>query len=78
MTSKKNFLHVEGHPDLVRDTSSGAILNTKATPPGTAAKARKKRNEQIDTLKDEVDVLRSDLSEIKSLLHKLLEHRNDS
>jgi hypothetical protein len=76
VTSKK-FIPVDGHPDLVRDSSSGAILNTKSTPPGTAAKARRAKDQKVDDLKSEVDVLKSDLSEIKSLLRSLLETKND-
>jgi hypothetical protein len=73
----RKYIPVEGHPDLVRDSSSGAILNIKATPPGTAAKARRAKDKKFDELKDEVDVLKSDLSEIKSLLKSFLETNND-
>lgn len=76
MTSKK-FIPVDGHPDLVRDSSSGAILNTKATPPGTAAKARRAKDRKVDDLKSDVDMLKSDMSEIKTLLKTLLETKND-
>ena len=76
MTSKK-YIPVDGHPDLVRDSSSGAILNTKATPPGTAAKARRAKDRKVDDLKSDVDVLKSDMSEIKTLLKTLLETKND-
>tara|TARA_B100000287_G_scaffold57555_1_gene50648 strand:+ start:2327 stop:2560 length:234 start_codon:yes stop_codon:yes gene_type:complete len=74
VTSKKpKFLHVEGKPDLVRDTASGAILNTKSTPPGTAAKKRREKDKTIDSMKNELDVLKSEISDIKSLLIKNLE-----
>jgi hypothetical protein len=76
VTSKK-YIPVDGHPDLVRDSSSGAILNTKATPPGTAAKARRAKDRKVDDLKSDVDVLKSDMSEIKTLLKTLLETKND-
>ena len=76
MTSKK-YIPVDGHPDLVRDSSSGAILNTKATPPGTAAKARRAKDKKVDDLKSDVDMLKSDMSEIKTLLKTLLETKND-
>lgn len=73
MTS--DYIPVKGHPDLVRDSTSKAILNTKPTPPGTAAKARKRKDETIDNLKSDVDVLKSDMSEIKTLLKTLLEQK---
>ena len=74
MTSKKQkYLYVEGKPNLVRDTNSGAILNTNATPPGTAAKARRAKDDRIESMQTELDVLKSELSDIKSLLIKSLE-----
>ena len=74
MTSNR-YLHVKNRPDLVRDTRSGAVLNTKETPPGTASKARKKRDGKIDSMQEELDVLKSEISEIKSLLIKNLENK---
>tara|TARA_B100000927_G_scaffold201466_1_gene163118 strand:- start:3443 stop:3667 length:225 start_codon:yes stop_codon:yes gene_type:complete len=73
--TSKEFIPVKGHPDLVRDSESKAVLNTKPTPPGNAAKKRKQRDDTIDNLKSDVDVLKSDMSEIKSLLKTLLEQR---
>ena len=35
--SKPRFLNVEGHPELVRDSHSGAVLNTSNETLGTAA-----------------------------------------
>ena len=64
---------MEGKPNLVRDTNSGAILNTNATPPGTAAKARRAKDDRIESMQTELDVLKSELSDIKSLLIKTLE-----
>ena len=53
----------------------GAVLNMKPTPPGNAAKKRKASAETLDNLKSDVDVLKSDMSEIKSLLKTLLEQK---
>ena len=52
---------MKGKPELVRDTRSGAVLNTKETPPGTAAKARRKRYCNIDSMQVELDVLKSEI-----------------
>ena len=40
---KPRYQEVRGHPNLVRDTSSGAVLNINATS-GSAAKKRKKKD----------------------------------
>ena len=63
---------MEGKPDLVRDTSSGAILNTKATPPGSAAKRRQEKDLKIETMQKDMDVLKSELSELKNLIKQSL------
>tara|TARA_B100001029_G_C14837329_1_gene326339 strand:- start:111 stop:341 length:231 start_codon:yes stop_codon:yes gene_type:complete len=73
VTSKKpDFQHVKGKPELVRDTKSGAILNTKATPPGSAAKRRQEKDLKIETMQKDMDVLKSELSELKNLIKQSL------
>ena len=73
MTSKKpEFQHVKGKPELVRDTKSGAILNTKAPPPGSAAKRRQEKDLKIETMQKDMDVLKTELSELKNLIKQSL------
>ena len=69
---KPKYQRVEGHPNLVRDSSSGAVLNINATN-GSAAKKRKLKDREFSNLKTDVDVLKSELTEIKSLLKSFLE-----
>jgi hypothetical protein len=62
-------LKVEGHTNLVRDTNSGAILNINKSEVEIARarkEARRKKDKEFEDLKNEV-------SEIKNLLHKLIE-----
>lgn len=64
-----NRLKVEGHDNLIRDVNSGAILNINKTEVETARarkEARKAKDKEFEDLKYEV-------SEIKDLLHKLIE-----
>lgn len=70
---KKKYAPVDGHPDLVRDPSSKAILNISDTVLGSAKKNRQTKDTAVDTLQGDVDVLKSEMSEIKSLLKLLLE-----
>lgn len=70
-----NYLRVEG-TKLVRDTRSGAIINQDKN--GLDEYLNKRRalesqKEEINNVKSEVKVLREDITEIKSLLLKLLE-----
>jgi hypothetical protein len=69
------YLRVEG-TKLVRDTRSGAIINQDKN--GLDEYLNKRRalesqKEEINNVKSEVKVLREDITEIKSLLLKLLE-----
>ena len=63
------YIKVEGHPDLVRDPGSGAIINinTGDIEKARLAKQAKKRQEQ------ELQDLKHEVSEIKILLRQLLE-----
>ena len=69
---KPKSQRVEGHPNLIRDSSSGAVLNINATN-GSAAKKRKLKNDEFSDLQSDVSVLKSELTEIKSLLKSFLE-----
>jgi hypothetical protein len=64
-----NYIKVDGQPSLVRDRNSGAIININTTEFEKArlAKQAKKRQEQ------ELQDLKHEVSEIKSLLLKLIE-----
>ena len=63
---------VEGHPDLVRDKNSGAILNINSNAM-TAARERKKLfNDRQQEIKD----LKKDVTDIKNILMKLVEDKN--
>ena len=69
------YLKVEG-TKLVRDTRSGAIINQDKN--GLDEYLNKRRalesqKNEINNVKTEVKVLREDITEIKSLLLKLLE-----
>ena len=64
-----NYIPVEGNPGLVRDTATGAIINIDK---GKATKARQAR-EKIMREKQEIEELKNDVAEIKSLLKQLLE-----
>lgn len=70
------FAKVEGHPNLVRDMNSGAILNIN-TQEHENARARKnlrgKKQKEYENLITDVNQLKDDIGEIKSLLTQLVE-----
>lgn len=59
-----NLYKVENHPDLVKDMNSKAVLNTNY-----AALLEYKRKQ---TMIQDIDNLKSDMSEIKELLNKIV------
>lgn len=71
-------LKVEGNPNLVRDTRSGAIININKKEIDRARKLkaeRKKKEETFENLQAEVKNLKNDVSDIKRLLEKLVENK---
>jgi len=61
------MLRVNGHKNLYRDDSSGAIVNTDTV----SYKQYMRLKERKKNEKEELDRLRSELDEIKSLLKEL-------
>ena len=72
---KENHIPVEGHLDLVRDSTSHAIINRNTgayeQAKRRAAAAQAQRDEIRDTTR-EINNLKSEMHEIKSLLKELV------
>lgn len=66
----REWLKVEGYPDLIKHSKTGMILNINKQEIEKHRKARKER----DLKNQELENLKSDVQEIKALLHKLLEN----
>lgn len=60
---------VEGHQGLYRDETSQAVINTDRE----QYELYKKRRESLRAQREEIDVLKSDVSDIKQLLTTLIE-----
>ena len=61
------YKNVEGHSNLVRDTSTGAILNINKDEISAARKRkleRKQKEQEFDNLKDEVGDIKKMLTQI--------------
>ena len=70
-----NFLKVEGHDSLYRDPSTGAIVNRDKS--GFQAymdsvKQSRERDAKVDRVAEELNTVKTELNEIKSLLVQLL------
>lgn len=71
-----DYLKVAGHDGLVRDTSTKAIVNTNRAGYDTYISQRNQRLEQqsqIERHETELNIVKSELSEIKQLLQALLD-----
>ena len=69
------FLKVEGHSDLVRDNHSHAIINTNKSAYDNAKKRAEEAQRQRDEIREtnrEINNLKCEMHEIKSLLKQLV------
>ena len=70
-----NHIQVEGHPDLVRDRHSHAIINRNRSAYDQAkkrAKEAQQSRDEISTATREINNIKSEMHEIKSLLKQLV------
>ena len=68
------YTNVEGHADLIRDNSTGAILNNDTSQYNQYLTLRAKRKhgtDRIDNMEDDLKSLKDDINEIKTLLKAL-------
>jgi hypothetical protein len=78
MRCLNNFAPVEGHSSLVRDMSSNAILATNDNDFVAYQKRReieKKRNAVINSQVQEIQSLKNEIDEIKTMLSKLIANK---
>ena len=68
------MIKVEGHPHLYRDERTGAIINCDDIGYDQYVKSQKLRKNQ----KEEIQNMKKDINEIKSLLKILVEGNNNT
>ena len=67
-------MKIEGHPNLIKDENSNAILNTNNSEYENYIQSRAKRKQgtnRIDNMENDLKSLKDDINEIKSLLRAL-------
>jgi len=67
-----SYIKVSGHDGLVRDETTGAILNHD----DSAIQARRKQR-QLNSALDDINILKDEVSEIKSLLRELIKNASN-
>lgn len=68
-------IKVEGHPDLVRDSSSKAIVNKNIDDYKAYMMANKRRaseKDRINNIESDLSSLKGEINEIKDLLKQLV------
>ena len=71
-----SYLKIQGYENLAKDIRSNAVVNTNKSEFQLYMKQRQERNKNGDKLRNackEINNLKSELREIKSLLVKVLE-----
>ena len=68
-----DYIKVSGHDGLVRDKNTGAIINQDVS----AIDARKK-SKHLSSALDDINMLKNEVSEIKSLLRELVKNASNS
>ena len=74
-TLKHERMKVDGHQNLVRDSRSNAIINTNVTEYQVYMKRVKDREHHGDQIRNavkEINTLKTELREIKSLIKELV------
>ena len=66
-----DYLKVDGHDRLVRDVNTGAIINRD----DSAIEARRK-SKQLSSALEDINMLKNELFEIKSLLREIVNASN--
>ena len=73
-----NIQPIEGYKHLVRDKETGAVLNINTEiPQGLKLAKLKKRNEQeqLETNTNDINSIKTELTEIKTMLRTLIDGR---
>jgi hypothetical protein len=67
MQDKEHYLPIQGHPGYVKDTRSSAILNTDLAAL-QEYKNKRKQTKQIQSMQEEINMLKEELATIKNHL----------
>ena len=68
-----SYIKVSGHDGLVRDENTGAIINVD----NAAIEARRK-SKQLNSALQDINMLKDEVSEIKSLLRELVKNASNT
>ena len=64
-----SYIKVKGYDGLVRDETTGAIINQD-----DSAIAARRKSKQLSSALEDINMLKDEISEIKSLLRELIKN----
>ena len=67
-----DYIKVEGHDGLVRDQNTGAIINVDHS-----AMESRRKTKHINSALEDINMLKDEISEIKSLLRELVKNASN-
>jgi hypothetical protein len=67
-----SYIKVLGHDGLVRDENTGAIINQD-----DSAIAARRKSKQLGSALEDINMLKNEISEIKSLLRELVKNASN-
>ena len=67
-----DFVKVDGHDGLVRDQNTGAILNLD-----DSAIAARRKSMQLNSALDDINTLKNEVSELKSILRGIIKNASN-
>ena len=73
-----SYIKVEGHSELVREQNSHVVINTDTTTYNNYMRMMENKKKQRDQLRDavrEINSLKCEMHEIKSLLMQLMDKK---
>jgi hypothetical protein len=66
------LVRVEGHLNLYKDENTGAVVNLDSTAYNQYIQSRKNKENKLKSQQQEIDNIKNEISEIKSLLKELI------
>jgi predicted transcriptional regulator len=66
------LVRIEGHLNLYKDEDTGAVVNLDNTAYNQYIQSKKNKEIKAKTQREEIDSIKTEISEIKSLLKELI------
>ena len=73
--NSKRYCKIQDNTDMVKDTSTGAILNINV-PSLNSFKSKRKEEQLVFEHEKQIHMIQDDISEIKNLLQQLIKEDN--